>query len=168
MRAVHPPRTGLPAPAVERRLPARGLWGRGSRGYLVAILGTIIVSALLTMLDQPVRLVLISPVQQLLVLGCALRWGLGPGLCALLLGAALGQTGFPHPGAPLAAQAPENLVALGGGLIVGGLVAAVAAERRHRSEQLLAVQLELALVQAELTACEGELERRCATDDGGI
>jgi len=125
-------------------------------------------SIVLITLDQRVSLPLFFPVQHLVVLGCALLWGLGPGLLALLLGAAAGQLVFLPRGGPLAADPPESLLAVSGILIVGGLVATVAADRRRRGEELTRVQLELALTHAELTACETELERRYATDDHGI
>ena len=141
------------------------LWGRDRRGYVAAALGAAATSALLSGLDQPIGLLLLFPAQQLLALGCALRWGLGPGLLGLLLGAALGQIALLRPGGALVEEAAWRLAGLCVFLVAGGLATGLAADRRRRGEALSAVQIELALVQAELAACESELERRGATDE---
>lgn len=152
-----------------RRLPV----GRGSlsatrriRGYVLAILVPILLTAALLPVDDAFNLVGDALVFLLVVVGVALVGGIGPALVAALLGSGLLNFFFTPPIHTLTIQSPNNALALFVFVLVAMMVSSVvdlAARRTRQASRAVAESQLLAhLASSPLigtSALDGILER---------
>lgn len=133
------------------RVPAPGLPGRRVRlGYAAALIGPVLLTALLTLLPTDPGLPLTVPLYLLLAVLVALLGGIGPALVGAVSSSVLLNWFFTSPVGNLTIAEPVNAVALVVFVAVAAVVAFVVHRSARRAEAAIDAQQESAAL-AELT-----------------